>query len=337
MRTPTGLSAPLGQLFILLAITHIAILSSSVHARLHGVIGDPPNCEDDPSFRWHDDDSKDCDWIGSLKRKRRKKICRKKANQEESSEAKVNEFCPDACRVCKRKKKCPKVPPDNGTSCAAYKEGLECPYNYAYAGCRFESGFTCEPLRWNKCEDDGTWSTILQLLPPCLETFDPNPPPQGQTCEPCPTVRHAARLKKKCPTEAPRSGSSCDTDVTCEYDFRITGCSEPELQCTTGNSFDCVNGAWEQNISNDEPCLQPDEVSCPEKEPTMGVRCRNDGLQCFYEYQNTSCDEANPSCTPTKTYTCNGSWILAVPGFWCPDGFPPNFSESCIPPEQQLI
>lgn len=311
------------------------------------------DCEDNPDFRYKKDEKKTCGWVGSLSKKKKKKICKKKG---------VEKNCKSTCDVCDvGLMHCPfKFTSRNfKKNCNSFETGLECGYKHVYTGCN-TGEMACTPTKIYTCLDDSSESDSSKswILSDAddedCEIFDP-PRPYGDKCDP-----------HQCPPFEPSEGDDCEwyhsKDKTCGYDPKWYGCSYGELQCANSREFTCdpLDLVWTMNEKTPPSCslgghqgescdidnpIQPvrppvdggdRQLSCPEEEPTTD-RCEDgrtpDG-GCGYNYVVTGCTTDEISCSAMATYECyydDAPWLKSTGGAeLCSDDDIP-FGESCDP------
>jgi hypothetical protein len=166
----------------------------------------------------------------------------------------------------------------------------------------------------------------------------------------------------------PQNGDPCfnyDLGLDCDYEYVNTSCNEGEVKCSPIEFYSCRSDGWalampmfscpgDYPSSFAEPCSPPDKTKpedespppaptgkfCPELRPESGASCSNYdlGLNCDYEYVNTSCEDGKEQCSPTQFYTCRADgWSVAMARLGCPGGdLLPDFGRPCKPcPESE--
>lgn len=291
-----------------------------------------PSCKDDPSFVYKkpkkDGTIRNCEWIESLPKGKRNKICKRRKNSEEEPFLRIRNSCPVACGYCGGfKTECPRkfYDPDSGKKrseggdCSRYMPGLECETNFEYfGGCGEEDPITCVAKDIFTCGKDATWIKSSFERFPCVgDVF----PPSGETCDPA-----------LCPLNAPDNGSECfdqQVGTDCDYDYTVVGCTFEDATCSATRFFTCMEDrTWimavpelDVRFCEDPPdppigdSCDPKEF-CPLRKPHPETRCGEDqaGLICEFDYKYFGCHFTDGfSCGPTSTYRCleNQEWEVA--------------------------
>jgi len=159
--------------------------------------------------------------------------------------------------------------------------------------------------------------------------------PFGETCEPCSEVPE----DPICPSDRPTAGNLCgSSDMDCEYDSEISGCSASDLQCTAASFFSCFEGVWVPGLVVVEtlPCLPPLPAECPLAIPKAGTDCQFSEEKCAYDYQYIGCTfEYGLQCVAHAYASCNreNMWetefLASMPCPGMEKGMP--FGETCRP------
>lgn len=198
-------------------------------------------------------------------------------------------------RPKRTKKGCPRKQPKRDSNCHRQQRGINCDYDYRYLGCSFENGYSCPAFVNAQCTAKQLWELNHLVTIQCINT-EPNSP--VGTCEPCPRVQP----EDICPAQKPTPGTECDVgEVDCSYDFKYTGSSTDDLECTPEHVISCANGRW--------------TVLCPEALSDTFSSCRAEqvGLECHYNHIYTGCTFSEGfECTPVETATCGSDLRWSV-------------------------
>jgi len=285
-----------------------------------------PLCKDDLQWTF-EKNGENCDWIKSLPKKKRKKVCNRKNERKGTSTKKIKKFCPVACDACK-KTDCPKKFKKGNTEkkCSKYQPGLTCESNYKYTGgCGADDPINCNAIDTYTCEKDLKWSLSTLDVAGCVTESGDGPLfPSGETCDPA-----------ECPLALPEPWTDCDlapTQDQCAYNYQYFGCTFETLQCYPSAFASCnEEKKWEIMISGmQEPCLgmdegipfgdtcepcsevKPEDTICPSDRPTAGKSC-DIGVDCEYDFGITGCDALDLQCTAASIFACSeGVWLEAV-------------------------
>jgi len=242
-----------------------------------------------------------CNDIKNKKKDKRRKIC--KENKE------VRSSCPQTCDPFK-KKKCPSKIESSKfqDDCSdEYQYFLQCDYDYRYIGCTWDELQCTSQKGWFCDYESSTWFLATTIIEECDNP--PNDFPFYEECTPCSNSKPA----KGCPKNAPTNQNDCsafENDLTCDYNFMLTGCNRSALQCSPANSFTCSEGKqWEEVASIPAPCPIPSN-KCPTNlsSPDFEKSCNptyQDDLMCKYDFIFTGCNKGELQCTSQQWYSCD--------------------------------
>mmetsp|Transcript_58023 Transcript_58023/g.62705 ORF Transcript_58023/g.62705 Transcript_58023/m.62705 type:complete len:384 (+) Transcript_58023:294-1445(+) len=246
-----------------------------------------------------------CNDIKNKNEDRRTQICKRK---------KVVRFsCPQTCDdVSIFKKECPsKITSskfEQEKDCSKkYQHNRQCDYDYKYTGCTWDE-LQCTSQQGYTCDyESSTWNLATTIIEQCEDS--PNDFPFYEECTPCSNSKPA----KGCPKNAPTNQNDCsafENDLTCDYNFMLTGCNRSALQCSPANSFTCSEGKqWEEVASIPAPCPIPSN-KCPTNlsSPDFEKSCNptyQDDLMCKYDFIFTGCNKGELQCTSQQWYSCD--------------------------------
>jgi len=245
-------------------------------------------------------DGMSCNDIKNIKPwKKKKRICKK--NKE------VQSSCPQTCDRFFRKE-CPSKKTSRifEKDCSKkYQHNRQCDYDYSYTGCTWED-LECTSQQGYTCDyDSSTWNLATTIIEQCLDP-PKNFPPFDEECTPCSDSKPA----KECPKKEPTIQEDCsayENDLTCAYDFMITGCTQDELQCSPTSYFTCEQEqGWQRIDALYPPC--PTECPSTYKSSEFQDDCSEkyeDNRQCNYDYRYTGCTWDELECTSLQGYTCD--------------------------------
>jgi len=203
---------------------------------------------------------------------------------------------------------CPVRKPNANDSCV-YEKGAEndqCFYGYKVHGCT-EDTLQCKPTTLVSCGKNNKWDEVPLVLEACTV---PDSPIVGTECDPT-----------ECPPMPPQWDASCalyDGIGDCEYNYRTTGCTEEERQCSAMSFFSCDQNTqmWNEMVAEPAPCDDPDEpifeecdpTECPVRKPNANDACvyeqGAENEKCSYEYKVHGCTEDTLQCIATLSFTC---------------------------------
>jgi len=181
----------------------------------------------------------------------------------------------------------------------------------------------------------------------------------------CPqTCDDVSVFKKECPSKITSRTFDKNCSVKyqhnrqCDYDYKYTGCTWNDLQCTSQQGYTCDYESLEWKLATTiiEECENhpPDDLpvheectpcsdtkpamECPEQEPTNQQDCSDyeNDLNCNYSFMLTGCDPSELECSPLNLFTCTEDkrWAQMLPFYPpCPSNtcptLPPDFGSSC--------
>jgi len=187
----------------------------------------------------------------------------------------------------------------------------------------------------------------------------------------CPqTCDDVSVFKKECPSKITSSKFGQEKDCSkkyqhnrqCDYDYRYTGCTWDELQCTSQQGYTCdyESSTWNLATTMIEQCDDPPKdfpfdkectpcsdvpvEGCPEKAPTHQEECSDfeNGLTCEYNFMLTGCTPNGLLCSPTSYFTCEQDQLwqewtdspVRCPSDKCPTTTSSEFGMPCQPTYQ---
>lgn len=205
-------------------------------------------CKDDLDFRWKKNNKRNCDWIGSRKKKKFDKLCAK---------SKVQKKCPLTCGICADSVEapaptatCPAIKPEEGSKCNELAQDERCFYDYRFSGCG-SGNLKCEASVEFKCIS-GEWVEEGIPLVLCTSEYEEQ---WNTRCEPdvailAPTKSPVIAAITGCPAIKPYVDVNCnDYDIPkegCSYDYIAVGCNSQSLSCIPIYHYSCdaPSGIW---------------------------------------------------------------------------------------------
>jgi len=243
------------------------------------------------------------------------------------------------CSDSKPAKGCPKKEPTIQEECSAYENDLTCAYDFMITGCT-QDELQCSPTSYFTCEQEQGWQRIDALYPPCPTE--------------CPSTYKSSEFQDDC-------SEKYEDNRQCNYDYRYTGCTWNELECTSLQGYTCDHDelpTWQHEITSIQECVNPPKglpvlgdctpcsdlpaEGCPTKPPTNQEECSDfeNGLTCEYQFILTGCTPDDLTCSPISFFTCEQDQLwqqsLASPvrcprDTQCPEDWP--VSQQCAWPE----
>jgi len=283
-----------------------------------------------------------CNNIKLKNKTKQKKICKEKKE--------VRSSCPQMCDDVSVFKKCPKKITSNNfeKDCSdKYQDNLQCDYDYKYTGCDWDE-LQCTSQQGYTCDYElSKWNLATTNIQECDNP--PNGLPVHETCVPCPDVS-----AEGCPKKRPTYQENCNNfeiGLKCNYNFKLTGCTPNELQCSPQTFFTCEpdpeysGKKWVEEYVDIPPQICPSSTcSNPKPNPSSDL-CKpwfKDGLECKYDFIFTGCKLDELRCSSQQTYSCEYDsdlytlWSLQMtPLLYCNDPLPIDLpvSQQCTWPE----
>jgi len=289
----------------------LALLGAVASASATRSLGD---CVDNPNYtHGNKRNNITCQFIKESENKQQ--YCKKR---------KTKKNCKDTCGHCGILRGfCPrkfKSKHFKDSDCDEFETGLQCKYDYSYSIGGNNCDMVCTPSNVLTCSVDGNnnnkrWeppqeTTVVQTGVLSTVANSCRDLPFGDPCN-----------TKQCPPMPPQRDALCtwyNGIGDCEYNYRTTGCTEEERQCSAMSFFSCDQNTqmWNEMVADPASCgdLDPpvdeecDPTECPVRRPNANDSCvyekGAENKQCSYEYVVHGCTEDTLQCIATSSFTC---------------------------------